>query len=689
MKTEKDLDTMDLPKANYYEQLETLSEQNFQILFNPSKFHFCTRDRRDKGLDITYEIIRADNHIGFRFVVQLKSTESIKANKDDGSFSVSLDTSNINYLLNNNCPAFYVLYEVNTKTFYYESITDFLKTLIQKANDWEKQGSHVLRFSKKILPDGITEMYDTAQRIGLLQRNLIESATLISASVNQSDRVSIDSDFTITDDAKIRKMIEVLGFELINEGKWREILFVHNKASGNVATTGLYNLILGIANYYGGSRWLAKSFLKSAKNLKSELDEELQKHLQYFDTTIDYSLGLIDYEEFNNRMQTLLNSETVGLYVKLENAKRDYVESMANKEGENYEKYVKEIEEIINHPKANDGLKLTAKCELILFQGFKNNSDYVSGIARLNAMEEFFGADMPARIESAKQFIETNSAWYKNVEETINEAAKSKNNFAYFTAFTNEVKVSYQFNVYTTTVFIVKDIPGQPKPERPDNKPMIERMLKRIGLAANFFSQIGHIENTIAASSTFYEILHYTNDLEQANRILAELENLVERYDLKDHKERLERLKNGGTTHETFRKWFNGIFETANQKKKEHESMEKELREMDEEEKKIKDKPFQGNHQIHLFPIGYFQFPISAKEKVYEILQVNNPETRKNFDEMFKIVIPVANIFYPEIEKEGFQDGNAANRDITNWKNIYRVRKAFYENKFYRFEPNI
>jgi hypothetical protein len=92
MKTEKDLDTMDLPKANYYEQLETLSEQNFQILFHPSKFHFCTRDRRDKGLDITYEIIRAENHIGFRFVVQLKSTESIEANKDDGSFSVPLDT---------------------------------------------------------------------------------------------------------------------------------------------------------------------------------------------------------------------------------------------------------------------------------------------------------------------------------------------------------------------------------------------------------------------------------------------------------------------------------------------------------------------------------------------------------------------------------------------------------------------
>ena len=212
MITEKDLDDMDLPKANFYEELETLSEHNLQPLFQPSQFELCTRDRRDKGIDLTYEIKRNDKHLGFRFIIQLKATESIEANKADGSFSKSIETSNINALLNNGHTAFYLLYDANTKIFYYEHLTEFLKHLNEKDKDWGKQGSHVLRFSNKLLPDGINLIYDAALKNGLLQRNLLERATYISTSFNKLDRVSLDSNFNVTDDAKIRELIEHLGF---------------------------------------------------------------------------------------------------------------------------------------------------------------------------------------------------------------------------------------------------------------------------------------------------------------------------------------------------------------------------------------------------------------------------------------------------------------------------------------------
>jgi hypothetical protein len=296
MITEKDIDDMDLPKANVNEELETLSENYLLPLFEPSKFELCTKDKRDKGIDFTYEIKRNNKHTGFRFILQLKATESICPNKSDGSFSKSIETSNINALLNNGSPAFYVLFDATTKTFYYESLLVFFAYISNNALDWGKQGSHVLRFSKKLSSDGIDLIYDTVLKHGIRQRDLVERSVYISSGFNKSDRISIDADFTVTDDAEIRKLIEHLGFDLLNEGKWREILLMHKRATGNVAKTSLYNLILGIANYYEGSRWDALSFLNTACNLQTGLNEELKMLLSYFDTTIRYSIGIFNEE---------------------------------------------------------------------------------------------------------------------------------------------------------------------------------------------------------------------------------------------------------------------------------------------------------------------------------------------------------------------------------------------------------
>jgi hypothetical protein len=685
--TEKDLDNMDLPKANYYEELETLSEHNFQPLFKPSLFELCTRDRRDKGIDLSYEIKRDGKHLGFRFIIQLKSTDSIEPNKTDGSYSKSIDTSNINALLNNGHPAFYAIYIVSTNTFYYESLSAFLKYLNEKDKEWGKQESHTLRFTKKLLPEGINSMYDSALKNGLFQRNLIERATYISTSVNKSDRISLDADFNITDDAKIRELIECLGFELINEGKWSEILLVHQKASGNVSISARYNLILGIANYYSGNRWDSISFLKKAGNIKSELDEEMQMHLSYFDTTVRYACGLITDEEYHKRILHLEKSETIGLYIKLDNAKRTYSESLNNNVEETFDLYLKEIEEIINHPNANNGLILTAKCELILFQGFTNNLAFIKNIAELNVIEELFGVDVQERIESGKKLKDISHKWFEDVETVIKEAQKQKNKFAYYTATTNEAKVSYQFMVYSSMVFVEKQISGRPTPQMPDSSESLDRRLNYLNEATNFFNQIGHTENTIATLSTMYEILHYRQMYDDANLIINKLEELIEKFDLQDHKKRLELLKNGGSTHESFKSWKDQIFANAENRKKELDKMSADMIEMDEVEKRINKDVEKECYVIELFPIRYFKFPIMQKEKIFTILQINNPEIQNQFDKMFKIGIPpIANIYYCPIEQEGPQDGNFADKGIESWRNIFRIRKAFYENKFYRFE---
>src|SRR5882724_10310058 len=103
------LDEMDLPLSNPNEELETISKQLLMPLFDASRFEIRPEDVRDKGIDLHIELKTPTKHSNFRLVIQLKATDSKKANAD-GTISLQIQRSNLNYLLNNPGPAYYILY---------------------------------------------------------------------------------------------------------------------------------------------------------------------------------------------------------------------------------------------------------------------------------------------------------------------------------------------------------------------------------------------------------------------------------------------------------------------------------------------------------------------------------------------------------------------------------------------------
>src|SRR5665647_375692 len=178
------LDEMNLPLASSNEDLETISNNHLKPLFDVTKFEIRSENLRDKGIDFHIEIKRENakkkiTYLNFHFAIQLKATDSKEVNKD-GSISLQLYTSNINYLLNNPMPAFYVLYFQSTNTFYYESINDFAKTLYEKDANWNAQASHVLRFDKKLDASGLEEMYQLTLKKGKFQRTINEKSVIQS-----------------------------------------------------------------------------------------------------------------------------------------------------------------------------------------------------------------------------------------------------------------------------------------------------------------------------------------------------------------------------------------------------------------------------------------------------------------------------------------------------------------------------
>ncbi|MEJ7678748.1 MAG: hypothetical protein WKG06_12995 [Segetibacter sp.] len=241
--------------------------------------------------------------------------------------------------------------------------------------------------------------------------------------------------------------------------------------------------------------------------------------------------------------------------------------------------------------------------------------NYVRNVAMLKAHEGMFGPDLNKRIEAVKTLIQSKELWYKNVQSIKAEALEGKNYFAYFNAVVNEVKVSFEFEVFISLVYLDEGIPGVPAPERPDSKPRFDDMLDKINHAYNYYNNIGHIENTIVTLSTKYEIIHFLGDLNNAITVLAEIETLVENYELKELKRRFEFLKNKGTTHEKFKAWMDEIFSEADNQKAEIESLVNDMKLMDDKERSTKTKIENPLH-IHLLPIGYFAFPRTKRKSV-------------------------------------------------------------------------
>jgi hypothetical protein len=674
-------DDMALPLGNHNEDLETISENKLRPLLDLELFHFCTQDRRDKGIDLTYELKRKGKHIGFRFIIQLKASESIIANKSDNSYSLQIDTSNINYLLNQNGPAFYILYIAQTNTFYYESMDVIVSLLQVKVNDWQLQDTHAIRFDKILNQKSFEQIYASAMKFGLLQRNLKEQATRISASVDGNERMSIDANYQLVSDSEIKKYIESYGISLINDGGWQEIIRVHKLATGQLIRSALYDLTLGIAYYYGGNRLDALAALKNAFKSENELDRELRDHLHFFDATVRFSIGLYKEGEFNSIIQHLGSGTVLGLSIALEKIKQLYLASIDNQK-EDFDSYEKKVKNIITRPEASKSFVLFARCELSLFQGYKNNTDYITQVAKINEIDDRIGPVIGTRVPLMQSFLNANKKWSEDLESIITEARESNNSFLLFTALINHVKVSYQFDVFSKYFYVVKPIPGYPENEPSNDTEKYSLMERRIIAAKDYFRKVEHIENFQVASAAHFELLHYFGKTETAYQLLVELLEQAENFELNEQKIKLMELKNGGTTHETFKIFVGDQMSPY----WEYDKLRKGMIQMDEIELNIPGKPHNGNYYIHLFPIGLFQFPVDRKNTMYEIVNISK-NVQPSYDAAFGKIIPVANLFFAPVEQEGPLGGYTSYKGIIDWRRIYEIRKAFFENQFYRYYP--
>lgn len=672
------LDEIKLPKGSPKEELEQLSKDKLRPIFDIKMFEFRPEEYRDKGLDISIELKYKGSNTNFRFLVQLKSTETKEPNLD-GSYSWQIDTSNIQYLLNGGLPAYYVCYVKQVDTFYVRQINDFIKEISKKDRNWNSQDTHTLRTSQILDKTNALDLYEEVRKKCEKTRELIEKLHL-ERKEKPNRKVAITSEYEITDETSIVELIERNGLTLINEGKWKDVILLNEKVSSNI-TSALYNLTVGIAAYYTSNLFDSLAFFQKASRQVSQLPNHLIEHLTYFDALVKYSIGFITQEEYSAIVDSLKQSEHLQYYIQIEQAKRKYFDSQ---DPSRFTYFENEMFSIINDKKIQSNIRFIASCEYLLFWGSKINMEYFQSIALINALEESNGYNESVRIEASKNWIGHNLEWERFYKKLNNDILSKDDFFAFNMCKLNEVKVRFEFIVFSSLIRFELASQESTSWFNDDSSKLINQMLTNLDVITKNYRNLHYVENVIAALSTKYELLKFQREEEKSNQVINEIQTLIDLHDLKEQKVRLEFLLNEGTIEDKIHLLITDTLGKHDSDKNEFDKLVLEMREFDKLEKQNMNTRI-NSITIELFPIGHFSIPKEKLDILYDILGIDSYKLTRSLDYFFENgIIAVLNILNEKIIQEGYVNGNQDDKGIESWRRIRVIRENLFKNGMYR-----
>ncbi|MFJ6322021.1 MULTISPECIES: DUF4365 domain-containing protein [unclassified Rhizobium] len=135
----------DLPKRDPNHVTEEKAETAFQgRLMKSGRFILQRADRKDYGTDCEIEVVEQAQATNVRVHVQLKGTE--RALNADGSLSIEVSRSNLNYLLMHP-HSFYVAYHIPTASLRICLAETVLRQYEHKGKNWTQQQSLTVNFT--------------------------------------------------------------------------------------------------------------------------------------------------------------------------------------------------------------------------------------------------------------------------------------------------------------------------------------------------------------------------------------------------------------------------------------------------------------------------------------------------------------------------------------------------------------
>lgn len=547
-------DDLHLPKVNLNENLETISSNYFRPLLDVNKFEVRSETVRDKGIDFHIELKKEQSNGGsvytnFRFAVQLKATNSIEVNID-GSFSIQIESSNINYLLNNGMPSFYVFYHKPSHAFYYESANNFVVDLQKKNIDWGKQEKHSLRFFKMLDDVALTEIYQETFDKGVLFSQLNQHLKFATTN-GIPGGVIIDADNEIYSIAENIAYIDQFGHELINGQHFNFIIEIEQRTHPRLEVTPRFNLICGIAYFQHGNLFKAMELLKLAQQKSENFEPDIQAMLTYTFLNTKFLLGIMNKQDFEVETGKITENEDAGTFFEIEKA-FNILSSNEVKSSIGIQTFYAKIDDVIKKDKNNNHMRITAYAKIleaeavILFHDLTINFTYFIG--RLKE---------PLQSQTYIEWLKLEEAYLQRLEDLTSFALKNK----YFLGVSNLLSTKIMWNY--KKIFhshLLNNWKGRSfdieKPLSAEGRETLIKSCKKLDKILGTYEMLEHRENMVSCLNSKYEIQHFLGQNDEVELTKAKILEIIENHDFVGLKARHNELITGMTPHEKFIKGY-------------------------------------------------------------------------------------------------------------------------------------
>jgi hypothetical protein len=412
-----------LPTADRNAELERRSFIAFQSALPVDKFVFRDERTTDAGVDGSLELLAASSYTNLRSQVQLKSTDSEDTNSD-GSISIQVRATNLNYLLNGSNSPLYVLFVAPRGELRYAWAHDERRRLDEASPAWEQQESVTIRFREMMTPEAIEGIYQRIRQEAQLKREIND--ILGKATAAEQIVVSINPEtLDVTDPDRAKRILLTSGTAIVSAGYTHQVTNLIRLLNPRDAQLPRILLVQAHAEHTLGRYQAAHALLADVTLRRDELSEDDQQFLEVLRDGCDYQTGRLSMSEFLARLDEHAKHETGSFALSYRLSRFRYTVISQPELGPRLET-LQELRSLVTSiVEASDdsvGFKLFARISLLEAEGHHLVLKFLRefGEARL-ALEFGRPVDLEKMLEDYRGQIDS---WERKINKALQEAAE-------------------------------------------------------------------------------------------------------------------------------------------------------------------------------------------------------------------------------------------------------------------------